>query len=232
MESLRTSSQFMRLFASMASVQQALPLIEKSAEAKIEGVQPRIEKFVPLETIQAKLMPLLHKQNLGYIQPIGTGATGSPAIITRITWTDGIDVEWIESDAPVSPAKPGFRDYGAFVSYVRRVALLAFFGIVPCGEDPDQGEIEKMRETAPPRASRAARPAHSPEDAKKRIEDILVEVAALPAGTPGDMINSLSVEIGHLGTIDDDELRTRIARTFSEARARLGVAKPDTKKRK
>jgi hypothetical protein len=220
---MRTSAKTSRIMASIRAIQASMPLIEKSSTVEISGGgSSRVEKFAPLDEIWRRLQPLCNTNGLTVVQLPGIGPNGGGIITTRIEWTNGDDSEFIEGDIPVSPPKPGFRDFGAFYSYARRIALLSSFGIVPCGEDPDQHEAEQIKNTSPPRANRAARPANV-KDPEAEAERILAELSALPPGSSKAMVDELSKEIGAITKSIGRDTYDRVRSAFADKRKELGL---------
>lgn len=222
---MRTSVNTSHVMASIRAVQAKLPLIEKSGTVEISGGgSSRVEKFAPLDEIWRRLQPICNEHWLTVVQFPGVGQNGGGLITTRIEWTNGKESEFVEGDIPVSPPKPGFRDFGAFYSYARRIALLSCFGIVPCGEDPDQHEAEQqIKNTSPPRANRAARPANV-KDPEAEAERILVELRALPPGSSKAMVDELSKEMGGVAKSIGRDTHDRVRAAFAEKRKELGLS--------
>lgn len=225
MKTLRTSDKTSRLMGAIGNIQAKMPLVEKSETVKIQGGgETRVEKFAPLDEVWRKLQPLCKEYGLTVVQFPGISSSGGGLITTRIEWTGSdYESEWIEGDIPVQPPKPGFRDFGAFYSYARRIALLSSFGIVPCGEDPDHQEAEQIKTTSPPRANRAARP-NGAQDAESEVEKILEQLRDLPPGSPRSMVDELSKQMGALSRSIKSETNDRVRKAFSDKRKELGLS--------
>jgi hypothetical protein len=223
---MRTSTRTKNVMAAIRQVQASMPLVEKSETVKIEGGgSSRVEKFAPLDEIWKRLQPLCNSHGLTVVQLPGIGATGGGIITTRIEWTDeSSESEFIEGDIPVSPPKPGFRDFGAFYSYARRIALLSSFGIVPCGEDPDHHEVEQqIKNTAPPRANRGARPTNI-KDPEAEAERIITDLKALPPGSSKAMVDELAQQMSGIAKEIKADTNDRARKAFSDKRRELGLS--------
>lgn len=225
---MRTSERTGRLMLAIRRVQAACPLIAKTAEVKIEkpGEKTRLEHHAPHDEIWLHVQPLLREHGLTIAQDGAQGANGSQILTTRIEWTndDGSESEWKEGDIVIQSPRPGFRDVGAFWSYARRIALLASLGIVAGGDEPDQREAEKIKQAAPPRADRGARPAQTPRDGEAEAERVLGDLAELPQYATADQVNALSARLANLSFSQETADRVRAA--FEKKRAELGVAAP------
>lgn len=217
---MQTSEKTGHVQRAIRRVQAALPLIAKTARVQIDA---RVEKHAPHDEIWERLQPICHEHGLTVTQAGKAGANGSQWVTTRITWTndDGTEEQWIEGDMLVASPRPGFRDFGAFWSYARRISLLGIFGIVAGGDEPDQHEADKIREAKPPRADKAARPAGAPRDATAEAERVLKELAELPPNATADQVNALSKQLS--GLTFGPELADRIASRFSAKRKALGL---------
>lgn len=225
---MRTSERTGRLMLAIRRVQAACPLIAKTAEVKIEGrgEQARTEKHAPHDEIWEQLRPHCEAHGLTVVQDGAQGANGSQILTTRIEWTneDGSESEWKEGDIVIQATRPGFRDVGAFWSYARRIALLASLGIVAGGDEPDQREADKIKQTAPPRADRAARPAQTDRDGEAEAEAVLGELSELPAYATADQVNALSARLSNLRF--SQETADRVRDAFNRKRTELGVSAP------
>lgn len=225
---MRTSEKTGRLMLAIRRVQAACPLIAKTAEVKIEkaGEKTRVEHHAPHDEIWQQVQPLMFEHGLTVTQDGAQGVNGSQVLTTRITWTndDGTEAEWKDGDIVIQSPRPGFRDIGAFWSYARRIALLASLGIVAGGDEPDQREAEKIKQAAPPRADRGARPAHAPRDGEAEAEKVLGDLAELPAYATADQVNALSSRLADLSF--SQETADRVREAFTRKRAELGIAAP------
>jgi hypothetical protein len=220
---MQTSERTGRLMAAIAQVQAELPTVRKDAAVKIEGQGSRTEHFARHEDIWTALQPITLKHGLSVVQDGEPGANGSQWLVTRVTWHGNGEQreEWKEGRVLVASPRPGFRDFGAYWSYVRRIALLAAFGIVASGEDPDQGEADKtIKDAKPPRADKAARPQGAPVDADAEANRAIAELAALPAGTTLAQIEAIASRLKGLRGMSP-ATHAATAEAFNAARARF-----------
>jgi hypothetical protein len=153
-----------------------------------------------------------------------SGPNGSQWLTTRITWVsdDGSEEQWKDGDVQVASPRPGFRDFGAFWSYARRIALLAAFGIVAGGDEPDQQEAAKAQEAKPPRADKGARPSGAPRDPEAEAARILRELQDLPPGSTAAQVGALSRQLS--GLQFDPATHKKVGEKFAEKRKELGLA--------
>lgn len=225
---MRTSERTGRLMLAIRKVQAACPLIAKTAEVKIEGrgEQARTEKHAPHDEIWEQLRPHCEAHGLTVSQDGDEGHNGSQWLVTRVEWTneDGTESEWKEGRIHVASARPGFRDVGAFWSYARRIALLASLGIVAGGDEPDQREADKIKQTVPPRADRGARVAGAPTDGEAEAAKVLSDLSELPSYATADQVNALSARL--TGLSFSQETADRVRDAFNRKRAELGVPAP------
>lgn len=210
------------------AVQHAKPTLLKTGTVKFDGRGEdgkRVEKYVPHDEAWTELEKLCHEYGLTVTQDGTPGANGSQWMTTRITWTseDGEHEQWKEGDVLVASPRPGFRDFGAFWSYVRRIALLAAFGIVPEGDEPDQREADRVaREVAPPRANKGARPAGAPRDPEAEAQRVLSALRELPAGTTKAQVDGLAQQLR--GVTFTPATHEEIKSAFESERKRLRLA--------
>lgn len=219
---MRTSEKFSNVMRAIGCVRAAVPFVEKTATA---DMGQRKEKYVPFEEIAAAIQPHCIANGLVWTQGPREGSGGVAWLITRIDHPES--GEFVSSELPLVTAKAGFREMGAVFSYMRRIALIAAFGIVARGEDAENDkEVMRMAEPPKPRVARNARPVNAPEDIEKRIEDA---IKALPLCKTMSAIDELGK------TLRDEDGRALIPRhaaqrvqdAFAHARARVSAAMGD-----
>lgn len=175
---MRTSESVGHVMAGIALVKKAVPFVDKTATAEIVGGRSdRREKYVPFEDVAQKILASCEEARIIWTQGGREGAGGTQWLVTRIDHPES--GEWVESDLRVESAKAGFREVGAALSYMRRVGLIAAFGIVAKGEDPESDK-DTMRQVEQPRGrvDKAARPANVPADIGVRVETAIKEAAS------------------------------------------------------
>lgn len=219
---MKTSDKYSTVMAAIGKVQSAVPFVEKTATA---DMGQRKEKYVPFEDVAAAIKTPCQDAGLVWTQGPREGNGGVAWLVTRIDHP--ASGEFVESELPLVTAKAGFREMGAVVSYMRRIGLIAAFGIVARGEDAENDkDAMRMAEPPKPRVARNARPVNAPEDIEKRIEDAL---RALP-------LCATMAAIDELGkTLRDEDGRALIPRhaaqrvqdAFAHARARVSSAMGD-----
>jgi len=219
------SPQIDQVMAAIGRVQAAVPFVDKTKTADIEGKQSgvkRKETYAPFEEIVGAVVCALVENGLAWSQGGAEGNGASQWVETLIVHS--ASGQWIRSRIRVESARAGFRDVGAAWSYWRRQGFLAAIGIVAKGEDAEAGP-EYAKEAKPPRqeqrVNRAARPAHAPEDVQKLIEDTLIELRTATATRIEELSKGLMGEDNRTVVPRADAERVRAA--FQEARARVAA---------
>lgn len=218
---MRTSKEFSVVMGAIGKVQSAVPFVEKTATA---DMGQRKEKYVPFEDVAAAIKPHCATNGLVWSQGPREGAGGVAWLVTRIDHPES--GQFVESDLPLVTAKAGFREMGAVFSYMRRIGLIAAFGIVAKDDDPEADRsIMRQAEPPKPRIERTARPVNAPNDIEKTIEEVLADL-------PNARTMASIEEFGK--RLRDSEGRTLVPRhhvsrvntAFADARARLSVKEP------
>ena len=89
-----------------------------------ESTNPHFRsKFADIQSILDMLRPLLQRHGVTVLQPLSTGADGTPALRTIVTCDTG---ETIEGVLPI-PANADPQKLGGWITYMRRYSLQAFF---------------------------------------------------------------------------------------------------------
>jgi len=116
----------------LLAFQAELPLIGKEADNPFYK-----SKYASLESIQQAIQPLLQKHGLGYyFQPTAEG-------LHSVIFTE--DGQTIEFDYPANlTGKP--QEIGSAITYAKRYALCAMFGLIIGGEDDDGNEANQQKE--------------------------------------------------------------------------------------
>lgn len=93
-------------------------------------------KYTPLDVVVDHIRPILEKNGLSYIQSCG----GDGAIVTVTTLIMHSSGEWIETEAlSLKADKMTAQGAGSAITYARRYALTAAFGIA--SDEDDDGNI-------------------------------------------------------------------------------------------
>jgi hypothetical protein len=171
---MRNSEKTDQIDIALEAIQDAIPFIEKTTPAKIEGRGYEFKyKYAPHEEVWELVRPLLKQHRVLKRQSTREGGNASRWMVTRLTHVPS--GQWVESEIPMEQAKPGTQNLGAAISYCRRVGLLMAIGTVPKGEDKDAVDEMAGREAKPSRMSKEARSAAAPVepvDVDQAIADI------------------------------------------------------------
>lgn len=109
------------LYKSIAAFQQEMPVL-------IKDTQAFSYKYVDLPGIYEKMMPLLKKHDLGFIQPLKDD--GIETIIFHITSGEEIkSFTKIPQEVEMKGQNP-FQVQGSAITYYRRYALTSMLGII------------------------------------------------------------------------------------------------------
>lgn len=130
---MKTSESITNIYSALIAARSALTSIAKTRLAK--GVKFSYY-YAPLDSVIDLLTLALPKQGLGFIQSVGA-IDGKPVLTTRIIHTSG---EWIEDTLFLCTDADGGKNanqaLGASITYFKRYALSAMFGIAT-DEDTD-----------------------------------------------------------------------------------------------
>ncbi len=94
--------------------------------------------YADLQSVITAIKEAAFKNGLSYTQPtafIELGENNHQLVVaTRIMHNSG---EWIEGQYPISPTKPDPQSLGSAISYSRRYALAAIFGVAQIDDDAE-----------------------------------------------------------------------------------------------
>jgi hypothetical protein len=121
---MKTSNEVTAIFKALIEVQPQIKNLFKGAESFGK------KKYVPLEDVTAHLRDVLPSKGLSYIQLPESENSEGLTLSTRVIHTSG---EWIEAavQIPVTELQQAnaSQKLGASITYFRRYALCAAFGI-------------------------------------------------------------------------------------------------------
>lgn len=125
----------------LLAVQRELPRLQASA------INPHFKsKYIPLEAIMAKVLPILNKHNYVLLQQ-PTTLGGEPALVYRLVHTTGAEIK----DTMLLLSKsPDPQAQGSALTYARRYSLMALLGLV--ADEDDDAERATPKVTARPQA--------------------------------------------------------------------------------
>ena len=122
-------------------------------------------KYTDLDTVVQAIKPIMQKNNIGFMQSIGTAANGGIVLTTRIFNTES---EFIEDSVPVPIIADKYlnsaQTLGMSITYMRRYSLCAMLGLTS-DEDIDANiDIVKID---------TLKGGNSTESEKQKILDLL-----------------------------------------------------------
>lgn len=159
----------------LVAAQREMPVLPKSA------TNPHFRsKFVPLDVVIEKALPVLHKHGFAVLQ-LPTTIDGEPALRTRLIHESG---ETIEDVMLLLPGKTDPQGQGAALTYARRYALTAMLGLA--ADEDDDGNAASAGGPSRKRTSAKQTPVAS--DAPGQ--------AATDPGSPADVIVHVSSKKG------------------------------------
>lgn len=148
------SESIAELLAALAEIQSELPTMPKSSQAY--GY-----KYTDLDTITQTIKPILSKHGIGYMQSVGGLTENTLTLTTRIFNKKG---EYIEDTTALptitSTKNNAAQTLGMSITYMRRYALCAMFGITS-DEDVDaniNGTTQTQGSDKPTPPKQEARP--------------------------------------------------------------------------
>lgn len=128
------------LAKSLLKVQQEAPKLQASA------VNPHFKnRYVPLEELLEKVLPLLNDNNLVLAQ-VPAHIDGAPALRSTITHAE--TGEELSGITPLILDKPTMQGYGSANTYARRFAVMSMLGLV-ADKDDDGAAASPAREAQP-----------------------------------------------------------------------------------
>lgn len=202
------------LASALLEVQKNLPSLPKDA------TNPHFKnKYVSLETLLTKVIPVLNEQGLVFVQH-PTTLDGQPALRTRIIHAASGE---FEEDTMYLLGKDDPQGQGAALTYARRYAMTAVLGL---GGDPDDdGNRANGQPVATPesvRAELADKPTDRQIKAGHTIADKLIKAGAF---TNAEFIESLGKEYGteHLSELSKGQISDLLSRLKAKEKALEGV---------
>lgn len=123
------------VYAALVKAQAEFPAISKDKSVKVTAKSGASYtfKYAPLDSILAKVGPVLAANGLAITQTFGVSPTGSPTLNTALVHTDG---STISGDLPL-PVHQGAsaQELGSLITYCRRYAIVAILGLATEEDD-------------------------------------------------------------------------------------------------
>lgn len=128
-------SELNGVYGALVKAQEEFPSIgrDKSVKVTSKSGASYTFKYAPLDSIMAKVGPVLAQNGLALTQPFGVSEQGGPILETMLIHTDG---SMIRSQLPL-PVHQGAtaQELGSLITYCRRYAIVAILGLAT--EDDD-----------------------------------------------------------------------------------------------
>ena len=138
---MKTSNELSEIAAALVEAQSEIQGVSK------DGAGNRGKKYMTLDAILSEVKPVLYQHDLTLIQSVTGSELGGIGVTTRVLHKSG---QWIEDTSmfPLDDSgnKSDVQGAGSSITYQRRYAVAAFFGIV-ADEDNDGRRPEVKRNT-------------------------------------------------------------------------------------
>lgn len=131
-------------------LQKELPKLDKKADNPFFK-----SKYVPLEEVIGKILPLLNKHGFGLMQAVNQ-SNGTPVLDTSLIYQYGATTPLLQSSMPLMLKSEDPQAQGSAITYARRYALMALLGLV--GDEDDDGNRASQPETKAEGFDRKATP--------------------------------------------------------------------------
>lgn len=150
-------------------------------------------KYVPLENVVEAITESASKNGLSFTQFPSSDEAGNVTVGTLVMHSSG---EWIEYDPiKMKPVKNDPQSIGSAITYAKRYALSAIFGITSDPDD-DGNEATQTKKQAP--AKKKDEPVISIEKANYYLK----EIAAISAEKGKEDGSIVKWFLNHLGVVD------------------------------
>jgi hypothetical protein len=177
-----------------------------SALSKAQGEFKSITKdrkgynynYADINDVLAEIRPILSKHGL-FVMQMPTVIEGSNVLETLIGHLSG---ESIRFQTPLMIEKPNAQSYGSGVTYCRRYALVAAFGL-ECDDDDGSSAMQTpKRPNLPPVKSSGARPGQAPVSKKIISEAQRKRMFAIAKGVPESDVKAILKDQGYESSKD------------------------------
>lgn len=121
-----------------------LEIQKKGVELQKSALNPHFKsKYIPLEEVIGKVIPLLNDNGIVLLQSVGH-YEGTPVLVTSLI--DAETDERVETAAPLILDKQTPQAVGSAITYMRRYSILSLLGLV-ADEDDDANAATPQRRT-------------------------------------------------------------------------------------
>lgn len=178
---MNTSQEYKNIYSSIIRMRTEIVPIAKTKRA---NAVKYTYNYAPLDSVIELLNVVLPKHGLGWVQTIGM-QEGRPALTTRIIHESG---EWIEDTLilPIGTPDGGKNEnqtLGASISYFKRYALSAMFGIATDDDTDGVAEVRERKQQVRATA-RAAQQQDTAIDEDKAADGAGVQMHCPPPSQP------------------------------------------------
>lgn len=150
-------------------------------------------KYVPLENVVEAITESASKNGISFTQFPSSDEAGNVTVGTLVMHSSG---EWIEYDPiKMKPVKNDPQSIGSAITYAKRYALSAIFGITSDPDD-DGNEVTQTKKQAP--AKKKDEPVISVEKANYYLKEI-ASISAEKGKEDGSIVKWF---LNHLGVVD------------------------------
>ena len=161
---MNTSQEYKNIYSAIIKMRTEIVPIAKTKRA---NAVKYTYNYAPLDSVIELLNVVLPKYGLGWVQTIGM-QDGRPALTTRIIHESG---EWIEDTLVLPIGRPDGgknenQELGASISYFKRYALSAMFGIATDDDADGMADVRERKQMVKAQARAAGQAqADAPEAA-------------------------------------------------------------------
>lgn len=171
---IRTSESITKIAPAIVAAQADMPAVPKQTKGQVGN---QVRYYADFSTVVEAVQPILAKHGLAFVQlPIDTDRQNHVGLTTRIVHTSG---EWIEASFAMPSQGNGAQGIGSALSYAKRYALMAAFGLAT--EDDDGAGAS----APPPRQQQAPRQSAPKPAAPKTDEPSVAQIQAMMAAFNG-----------------------------------------------
>lgn len=142
-----------------------LDLQRNAPDLQKNAINPHFKnKYVTLDELLGKVLPLLHERGLVLVQAPAETSVGAPGLRTVIWHESGGCV--LDDTMPLTLDKTSPQAQGSAITYARRYALMAILGLV-ADEDDDGAKATTARRTRTVKPKEDEAPADTSSDANE-----------------------------------------------------------------
>lgn len=148
---IRTSESITKIAPAIVAAQADMPAVPKQTKGQVGN---QVRYYADFSTVVEAVQPVLAKHDLAFVQlPIDTDRQNHVGLTTRIVHTSG---EWIEASFAMPSQGNGAQGIGSALSYAKRYALMAAFGLATEDDDgagasapPPRQQQQRQQRQAP-----------------------------------------------------------------------------------